>query len=176
MAHSTSRVLALVCALSTTLAFADGALNDAYTTSRLGGVGNYLFRGASQEPSARQIEDTAANFVEIISFSQSAPESIDSEDAIVITFKPRSSKLPASAATALDDVAKELNTSDTLKADIAGYADGGEPSDSGDLLSSARARAVMEGLRQRGVPGSKIFWSGRGGVQSASRRAEINVR
>lgn len=154
-------------------ALADGYMNDAETTRRLGGVGNYLFRSSNDER-------VLTNFFDFIALTQSSTETEDAEfETREVFFSPGSARLPAGAEATLDLIAEELKANRRLKVELSGFATEEDTNPdaakrTGEELSSARAKAVMEALYRKGVPVSQIFWTGKG--LSDSRRVEIRFQ
>jgi outer membrane protein OmpA-like peptidoglycan-associated protein len=156
---------------------AGGYLNDSVTTRKLGGVGNYLFRDSSAGP-VREIEEASANFVEIMSFSQSIPEHAeDPENLDTILFGDGSSAISAAELRKIESIAEKLEADPYLKAEVTGFADSIGKESSDESLPSARAKAVTEALREKGVSPARMFWTGARGTEiGTNRRVEIRYR
>jgi hypothetical protein len=169
--------LFLVSSVVPGTARAAGYLNDTATTRKLGGVGNYLFRDSSAGP-VREIEEASSSFVEIMSFSQSVPEHVENaENVDTILFVDGSSALSANELRKIEAIAEKLESDPYLKAEVTGFADSIGKESSDEALPSARAKAVTEALREKGVSPARMFWTGARGTEiGTNRRVEIRYR
>jgi outer membrane protein OmpA-like peptidoglycan-associated protein len=172
-------LLSVLC-LWPTIGMGAGYLNDRATTQKLGGVGNYLFRGGLDEAAARDIEEASSSFVEIVSFSQSIPEreEIDGAEWVdTIEFENESAEITAAENSKIRIIAEKMKSDLELNAEVTGYADAIGKESANETLPSARARAVTESLRQHGVPPARVFWTGSRGTEAGqNRRVEIRYR
>jgi outer membrane protein OmpA-like peptidoglycan-associated protein len=170
----------MVVSLYPSLGLGAGYLNDRETTQKLGGVGNYLFRGTLNEDAVRDIEEASSTFVEIVSFSQSVPEhevTESSDLADTILFENGSAEISAAERPKIEIIAEKMKSDIELNAEVTGYADAIGKEAANEVLPSARARAVTEFLRERGIPQARVFWTGNRGTEAGqNRRVEIRFR
>lgn len=104
-----------------------------------------------------------------------------------IYFATGSSKLLAKSNAALNNVVKLLNDNPTYKVDISGHTDNTGTDAKNQALSEARANAVLEALKKKGVDESKISATGYGPTKpiadnktaagrAKNRRVEMSLR
>ncbi len=181
--------------LGASYAFADGMLNDASRTRSLGGVGNYLFQSLGPLP-APMPENRDATTSENLFENQSAfPEfeelSIRQSSAVApvqaVTFSSGSARVSLQEKSRLDGIAETLKSDPELNAKITGFADNRGSAEKNKVLGKARAKAVYEGLRNRGVSQAQLSYKTMGESEPASdndtaegraqnRRAEVQFQ
>jgi outer membrane protein OmpA-like peptidoglycan-associated protein len=162
--------------LGASYAFADGMLNDGPRTRSLGGVGNYLFHSLAPVP-ALPTENREETTSESLFEDQSAYPAVEQisirqSSAIApiqaVNFSSGSARVSAHETNRLESIAETLKSDPDLKAKITGYADSLGSVQKNEALGEARAKAVFEGLRKRGVSQSQLSFKSMGESKPAS--------
>jgi outer membrane protein OmpA-like peptidoglycan-associated protein len=148
--------------LGASYAFADGMLNDGPRTRSLGGVGNYLFHslGPVSVPMTENLyeDQSAYPAVEQLTIRQSSAIA----PIQAVNFASGSAHVSPHERNRLDSIAETLNSDPELKAKITGYADSRGTVPKNEALGEARAKAVVEGLRKRGVSQGQLSFKSLG--------------
>lgn len=138
---------------------------------------------ASDEIASQPADDVAAEESDSTAAIASSGIFIDSS----IQFEPSSAALLSSAKPALDRIAEEMLAAKTIEYEIRGHTDGQGSTEFNQKLSDARAHAVRDYLKSKGISGWRVFAIGVGATdplesndteegRSANRRVEFRQR
>lgn len=151
-----------------------GLFQDAESTRKLGGVGNYIFRYSKEKIGTATALMPREIFTEDeISYEQSSTDRSTAEQDRLF-FNLNSSELKPSGVKKVEKLSETLKKDPDKKAYIYGYADNLGTPEYNETLSQKRARAVYEELQKRGVLASQLQWEGRGSVGSPDTSMATN--
>ena len=102
----------------------------------------------------------------------------DLPDSFAVYFETGSALLSVPARNTITDTARAWDRLDAQRIDVVGFADATGAAASNQVLADERARAVVQGLLQAGVPAERIDSTGRiasasAGTAAQDRRADI---
>lgn len=112
---------------------------------------------------------------------------LDALDLSGVKFQTNTSLLTTDAELVVDEIADVLRANPSIAIDITGHTDSRGPDAANQLLSEARARAVLEGLVSRGIERERLTATGVGETepiatndtlagQEENRRVEIKIK